>query len=120
MFGILMQLMKRIKPDRRKERRAQLRIKARFGEIKGVIVDLSLGGCGFYPHDEGLEVGAQALMTLDFGTDIIHIPARAVSKDNEGLIFGIAFDQVSEDNFEVLNDMLVSRVADPATPEHKS
>jgi len=116
MFGILMQLLKRIKPDRRKERRAQLRVKARFGEVKGVIVDLSLGGCGFYPHDEGLLVGTQALMTLDFGMEVIHIPARAVSKDNEGLIFGIAFEQMSEENFEILNEMLVSRVTDSAAP----
>lgn len=119
MFGMLLRLLKRIKPDRRKERRAQMRVKARFGNVKGVIVDLSLGGCGFYPQDEGMEVGTRASMTLDFGVEVVHIPASAVSKDNEGLIYGIAFEQMSEENFEILNDMLVSRVVDPATPDQK-
>ena len=111
MFSFLARLFKRIKPDRRRERRAQLRAKASFGTIKGVMVDLSLGGCGFYPHDEGLAVGQEALLTLDFGVEIVHIPAKVTGKDDEGLIYGIAFQEVSPANIEVLNDMLVARVA---------
>ena len=110
MFSFLATLFKRIKPDRRRERRAQLRAKASFGTIKGVVVDLSLGGCGFYPHDEGLEVGQEALLTLDFGVEVMHIPSKISAKDDEGLIYGIAFREVSPANFEILNDMLVSRV----------
>ena len=117
MFATLLRLIKRIKPDRRKERRAQMRVKASFGTIKGVIVDLSLGGCGFYPHDEGLAPGARAVMTLDFGVEAVNIPARITGKDNEGLIYGVAFEQVSEENFEILNDMLLARVADPAAED---
>lgn len=119
MFGFLLRIIKRSR-DRRRERRAQLRAKATFGDIKGAIVDLSLGGCGFYPHDEGLEMEARALLTIDFGTDVITLPAKIVSVDSEGLIYGVAFEQVSEENFEILNEVLVSRIADSEEGEDRS
>lgn len=108
MFSRLMQI---IKPgDRRRERRVKVRLPAEVGGIPGRVTDLSLGGFGFYPDQEGLEFGDEVMSVLrpDEFTEI-SIPSRIVGTDNEGMILCVAFTKVTPDLFDPLQDIITDQ-----------
>ncbi|NMM46429.1 PilZ domain-containing protein [Rhodospirillaceae bacterium KN72] len=100
-----------IKPgDRRKERRVKVRLPAEVGGIKGRLTDLSLGGFGFYPDQEGLDVGDEVMASLmpdEFTT--LDIPSRVVGTDEEGMVLCIAFMKVDADQFDPLQDIITTQ-----------
>ena len=101
-------LMRIIKPgDRRKERRVKVRLPADVGGFSGRVTDLSLGGFGFYPDQEGLEVGDEVMATLKPNPDTqIELPSRIVGTDEEGMVLCIAFMKVGPDQFDPLQDII--------------
>ncbi|MDF1748657.1 MAG: PilZ domain-containing protein [Alphaproteobacteria bacterium] len=108
MFSRLMSI---IKPgDRRKERRVKVRLSAELGGIKGRLTDLSLGGFGFYPDQEGLEVGDELMAILhpDEFTNL-EIPCRVVGGDQEGMVLCVAFIKVSPELFEPLQSIITQQ-----------
>jgi len=108
MFSRLMQVVKL--GDKRKERRVKTRFPAEVAGLKGRVTDVSLGGFGFYPDDQGLDIGDEAIATLmpdEFTT--LEIPSRIVGMDEEGMILSIAFMKVTEEQFEPLQDIITSQ-----------
>lgn len=100
-----------IKPgDRRKERRVKVRLPADVGGIPGRVTDISLGGFGFYPDNEGLDVGDEVMAVLrpDEFTEI-EIPSRVVGTDDEGMILCVAFIKVADHHFDPLQDIITEQ-----------
>jgi len=108
MFSRLMSI---IKPgDRRKERRVKLRFAAELGGLKGRVTDLSLGGFGFYPDNEGLEIGDELMVCLmpDELTRI-ELPCRIVGADDEGMVMCVAFLKVPPELFDPLQQIITDQ-----------
>lgn len=104
-------LMRIIKPgDRRKERRVKVRFPADVGGLTGRVTDVSLGGFGFYPDQEGLTEGDEVMAVLmpdEFTT--IEIPCRVVGVDDEGMVVCVAFIKVSPEHFDPLQDIIADQ-----------
>lgn len=108
MFSRLMRIIKL--GDRRKERRVKTRFSAEVAGLKGRVTDVSLGGFGFYPDDQGLDVGDEAMAVLmpdEFTT--LEIPSRIVGTDEEGMILSVAFIKVSEEQFDPLQAIITEQ-----------
>ncbi len=94
--------------DRRRERRVQIRQPAEIDDVPGRITDISLGGCGFYANERGLEVGTDVTARLKpQGETPFEIPARIVGSDEEGMVLCVAFREVSPEAFDRLQNMIV-------------
>ena len=94
--------------DRRRERRVQIRQPAEIDDVPGRITDISLGGCGFYANERGLEVGTDVIARLKpQGEPPLELPARIVGSDEEGMILCVAFREVDPDAFDRLQHMIV-------------
>jgi hypothetical protein len=108
MFSRLMSI---IKPgDRRKERRVKVRLNAELGGIGGRLTDLSLGGFGFYPNAEGLEIGDELMAVLSpDNMPEIEIPCRLVGGDQEGMVLCVAFIKVEPEHFEPLQSVITQQ-----------
>lgn len=108
MFSRLMSI---IKPgDRRKERRVKVRLNAELGGIGGRLTDLSLGGFGFYPNAEGLEIGDELMAVLSpDNMPEIEIPCRIVGGDQEGMVLCVAFIKVEPEHFEPLQSIIMTQ-----------
>lgn len=102
-------LMKIIRPgERRKERRVKVRLSAEVDGIRGRVTDVSLGGFGFYPDDEGLTTGREAdgVITVDDGTSF-NVPCRVVGSDEEGMVLCVAFREVTPEQFDALEAIIM-------------
>lgn len=105
MFGRLIRIIKG--GDRRRERRVQMRIPAAMSEFKGRVTDLSLGGCGFYADESGLEVDDEVTAHfMPHDQEAFDIPSKVVGMDEEGMVYCIAFTQVNADAFDRLQDLI--------------
>ena len=111
--------MRIIKPgERRRERRVRVRLSAEVNGIHGRVTDVSLGGFGFYPDEEGLTNGLEAdgVITVDDGTAFI-VPCRVVGSDEEGMVLCVAFREISPDQFDALEAIITQQTIGEATPE---
>lgn len=98
-----------IKPggDRRRERRVKVRLSAEVGGLRGRITDIGLGGFGFYPDDEGLDVGDELMCAIETPDgETLEIPCRVVGTDDEGMVLCIAFLKVTPEQFDPLQDII--------------
>jgi hypothetical protein len=98
-----------IKPggDRRKERRVKVRLTAAVGGLHGRITDIGLGGFGFYPDDEGLDLGDELMASIHTPDGaILEIPCRIVGADDEGMVLCVAFLKVTPEQFDPLQDII--------------
>jgi c-di-GMP-binding flagellar brake protein YcgR len=107
MFSRLVRIIKG--RDKRRERRVAVRMPAAMSEFRGRITDISLGGCGFYADEGGaLVVGDHVTAHLmPNGEDPFEVPARIVGQDDEGMVYCVAFTEVSAENFDRLQDVIV-------------
>ena len=106
-------LVRIIKPgDRRKHRRVKTRMNATVGNLRGRITDLSLGGCGFYAQDHGLEKGDRVLTVLMPDDEPpIEVPSRIVGVDKEGLVFCVSFSAVGDEQFDRIQALILEKAA---------
>lgn len=106
-------LVKIVRPsDRRKQRRARMHLPATMGNLRGRVTDLSLGGCGFYASDQGLNVGDHVMaVLLPPGQEPIEIPATVVGTDAEQMVFCIAFTAVGEEAFDRIESLILHQAA---------
>jgi len=99
------------KSERRKDRRTPTTLKATLNNIEGSITDISLGGCGFFPNSKTqLEMGAEITMTLHLEDGDIYIPAKVVGHDNEYLVYGIAFLNVTPAIFDAIEHIIMKKL----------
>lgn len=107
MFSRLIRIIKG--GDRRRERRVPVRLPGAMSEYKGRITDVSLGGCGFYADEGGvLQLGDRVTAHIHPPhEDAFDLPAEVVGQDEEGMVYCIAFKEVTPENFERLQDVIV-------------
>lgn len=108
-------LMKIIRPgERRRERRVKVRLSASVNGIRGRVTDVSLGGFGFYPDDEGLITGleAEGVITMADGEEL-NVPCRVVGSDQEGMVLCIAFREVTPEQFDALESIITHQIVGP-------
>ena len=106
---VFSRLMKIIRPgERRRERRVKVRLSAEVNGIRGRVTDVSLGGFGFYPDDEGLTNGLEAdgVIAMDDGTSF-EVPCRVVGSDEEGMVLCVAFREVTPEQFDALEAIIM-------------
>ena len=105
MFSRLLKIIK--SGDRRKDRRVKTRIPAILDGIKGRIIDIGLGGIGFYPDMPGLKIGDEVMATLrpDPLTEV-KIPCRIVGSDTGAMVLCVIFLHMSEENFLIIQDII--------------
>ncbi len=100
--------------ERRKDRRAPAKLRASVGDAEGRIMDISLGGCGFYPQAGLLKMGEEIAITLHLPEGDIIIPAKVAGHDKEKVVYGIAFLELTPMIFDILQKIIIGR----STPAH--
>lgn len=94
--------------DRRRERRVQIRLPAAMSEFKGRVTDISLGGCGFYADEGGLELDDSVTAhIMPPGETPFDVPSKIVGMDNEGMVYCVAFTHVDAEAFDRLQALIV-------------
>lgn len=104
--------------ERRRERRVQVRLPAEIDGVPGRLTDISLGGCGFYADSPGLAPGGEVTARLMPPNQTpFELPARVVGIDGEGMIYCIAFQEVTPEAFERIQKLIVRQTLGPGAAD---
>ncbi len=108
MFGNLIKIVGL--GDKRKDRRVAVRLPAAFGDVRGRLTDIGLGGCGFYPDRAKLEVGDCGTMHIRVTDEtILPLQVEIVSMDEEGMIYSVAFTDLDDRSFQLIENVITLR-----------
>lgn len=112
MFGNIIKVLRM--GDKRRDRRVPVRLPATVGAAKGRVTDISLGGCGFYPDNAGLKVGAESTISITLRDGrLVTIPVEIVSSDEENMVYSIGFGDMDHEAFEAIANIMASHLSRP-------
>jgi hypothetical protein len=75
--------------------------------VQGRLFDLSLRGCGFYAGLAAPDMDKRAVIELVLRKgQKFRVKGKIVSRDDEGMVFGIVFTHVPDDAFDAIEDLL--------------
>lgn len=98
--------------DKRRDRRVPVRLPAAFGDIRGRLTDLGLGGCGFYPDRAELAVGDRGIMYIRVTDEsILPLDVEVVGSDEEGMIYSLAFNRLDGADFDMVEGAISTHIA---------
>lgn len=97
--------------DKRRDRRVPVRLPAAFGDVRGRLTDIGLGGCGFYPDRAALAVGDRGTMYIRVTDEsILPLDVEIVGADEEGMIYSVAFGRLEDADFDMVEGAITTRI----------